>query len=162
VYEPLRQRTIQLVRQSVDALLKGKQRVSLSTIALKSKALDPDHRGISESALLDNQEARTYYEQHRSWHSGRQKHTKPPRPAPPASPGLVKPGRNEQRVRQRYLRMGKETLTERLIAAERTMAEQRERWLSQQDEALTWRMRAEAAEAQLQELQQRDLRRKEE
>ncbi len=162
MYEPLRQRTIQLVRQSVDALLKGKQRVSLSTIALKSKELDPDHRGISESAILANQEARTYYEQHRSWHGGRQKQTKPPRSAPPASPGLVKPGRNEQRVRQRYLRMGKEALTDRLIAAERTMAEQRERWLSQQDEALTWRMRAEAAEAQLQELQQRDLRRKEE
>jgi len=58
--------------------------------------------------------------------------------------------------------MGKEALTERLIAAERAMAEQRERWLSQQDDVLTWRMRAETAEAQLQELQQRDLRRKEE
>ena len=57
--------------------------------------------------------------------------------------------------------MGKEVLTDRLITAERTMAEQRERWLSQQDEALTWRMRAEAAEAQLQELQQKDFRRKE-
>ena len=162
MYEPLRQRTIQLVRQSVDALLKGKQRISLSTIALRSKELDPDHRGISESAILDNQEARAYYEQHRSWHGGRQKQTKPPRSAPPASPALVKPGRNEQRVRQRYLRLGKEALAERLIAAERMLAEQRERWLSQQDEALTWRMRAEAAEAQLQELQQRGFRRKEE
>ena len=162
MYEPLRQRTIQLVRKSVDALLNGKQRVSLSTIALKSKELDPDHRGISESAILDNQEARAYYEQHRSWHGRRQKQTKPPYSAPPVAPRLVKPGRDERRVRQRYLRMSKEALAERLIAAERTMAEKRERWLSQQDEALTWRMRAEVAEAQLQELQQRDLRRKEE
>ncbi len=37
-----------------------------------------------------------------------------------------------------------------------------ERWLSQQDEALTWRMRAEAAETHRQELQQRAIRRKEE
>ncbi len=162
MYEPLRQRTIQLVRQSVDALLKGKQRVSLSTIALKSKELDPDHRGISESAILDNQEARAYYEQHRSWHGGRQKQTKPPYSALPASPRLVKPGRDELRVRQRYLPMSKEALAKRLIATERLMAEQRERWLSQQDAALTWQMRAETAEAQLQELQQRDLRRKEE
>ena len=43
VYEPLRQRTVQLVRQSVDVLLKDKQRVSLSTITSKSKELDPDH-----------------------------------------------------------------------------------------------------------------------
>ena len=33
------------------------------------------------------------------------------------------------------------------LPSERTLAEQRERWLSQQDETLTWRLRAEAAEA---------------
>ncbi len=36
-----------------------------------------------------------------------------------------------------------------LLAIERTFAEQRECWLVQQDEVLTWRLRAEAAEAQL-------------
>jgi hypothetical protein len=64
VYMPKRQRTVDLVHQSVDALRKGKQRVSLATVAAKSKELDPEHRGISESAILDNQEARVYYEQH--------------------------------------------------------------------------------------------------
>jgi hypothetical protein len=54
-------------------------------------------------------------------------------------------------VRQRYLRMRKEALVERLIIAERMLAEQRERWLIQQDEALTWRLRAEAAEIRLKE-----------
>ena len=79
----------------------------------------------------------------------------------PTSPGLVKPGRDEQRVRQRYLRLGKEALVERLISVERMLVEQRERWLCQQDEALTWLMRAEAAEIRLQELQQRVTRQKE-
>jgi hypothetical protein len=37
VYAKLRQRSIDLVKRSVDALLKDKQRVSLSTIAAKSK-----------------------------------------------------------------------------------------------------------------------------
>jgi hypothetical protein len=45
--------------------------------------------------------------------------------------------------------MSKEALVERLITADRTLAEQRERWLGQQDEALTWRLRAEAAEMRL-------------
>lgn len=71
--------------------------------------------------------------------------------ASPTQPPVVKPGRDEQRVRQRYLRLSKETLVERLICAERTLAEQRERWLVQQDEVLTWRLRAEAAEARLKE-----------
>jgi hypothetical protein len=137
VYAKLRQRTVDLVKQSVDALRKDKQRVSLATIAAKSKELDTEGngKGISESAILDNQEARAYYEQQRSWRGSSRKRAKPLVVAPPASPGTVKPGRDEQRVRQRYLRMSK--------------AEQRERWLTQQDEALTWRLRAEAAEERL-------------
>ena len=151
VYLPKRQRTIDLVHQSVDALRKDKQRVSLATIAAKSKELDTagNGKGISESAILDNQEARAYYEQQRSWRGSSRKRAKPLAMASPASSGAVKPGRDEQRVRQRYLRMSKEMLVERLITAERTVAEQRERWLTQQDEALTWRLRAEAAEARV-------------
>ncbi len=74
-----------------------------------------------------------------------------------AQPPAVKPGRDEQRVRQRYLRMGKEALVAHLITAERMVAEQRERWLAQQDEALTWRLRAEAAEVQLRTLKEKHM-----
>ncbi len=162
VYARLRQRTVDLVKRSVDGLRKDKQRVSLSTVAAKSKELDPEHRGISESAILDNQEARAYYEQHRSWRDSPRKRAKPVAGVSPASSGLVKPDRNEQRVRQRYLRMSKEALVVRLITAERTLAEQRERWLVQQDEMLTWRLRAEAAEVQLQQGKENTQRNKEE
>src|SRR5256714_3474165 len=117
VYARLRQRTVDLVKQSVDALSLDKRRISLATVAAKSKELDPDHRGISESAILDNQEARAYYEQHRSWRGPSRKRAKPLVVALPVSSGVVKPGRDEQRVRQRYLRMSKEALVERLIAA---------------------------------------------
>lgn len=160
VYAKLRQRTVDLVKQSVDALRKDKQRVSLATVAAKSKELDLDHRGVSESAILDNQEARGYYEQHRSWRGPSRKRAKSLIVASPSSPGAAKPGRDEQRVRQRYLRMSKEVLIDRLITAERTLAEQRERWLSQQDEALTWRLRAETAETQLTPLKEISSRQK--
>jgi hypothetical protein len=158
VYAKLRQRTVDLVKQSVDALRKDKQRISLSTVAAKSKELDTEGsgKGISESAILDNQEARAYYEQHRSWRGSSRKRAKPLVVATPASPGAVKPGRDEQRVRQRYLRMSKEALVERLIIAERTLTEQRDRWLTQQDELLSWRLRAETAEAQVTRLPRKD------
>ena len=157
VYTRLRQRTVDLVTRSVDALRKDKQRISLATVAAKSKELDTEGggKGISESAILDNQEARAYYEQYRSWRGSPKKRAKPLVVATPALPGVVKHGRDEQRVRQRYLRIGKEALIERLITAERTLAEQRERWLGQQDETLTWRLRAEAAEAQLQKFEEK-------
>jgi len=119
VYAPKRQRTITLVTQSVDTLKASQQRVSLAAISATSKRLDPEGRGISESAILDNQEARTYYEQHRSWQSTRNKRARPITTGHPATPGPIKPDRDEQRVRQRYLRMSKEALVERLIAVER-------------------------------------------
>src|SRR5579859_7294208 len=77
VYARLRQRTVDLVRRSIDALRRDKRRISLSTVAAKSRELDAEHRGISESAILDNQEARAYYEQHRSWQGLPRKRTKP-------------------------------------------------------------------------------------
>ncbi len=162
VYARLRQRTVDLVKQSVDQLRLDKRRISLATVAAKSKELDADHRGISESAILDNQEARAYYEQHRSWRGSPRKRAKPLAAAQTAEPRSVKPGRDEQRVRQRYLRMSKDVLVERLITAERTLAEQRERWLSQQDEALTWRLRAETAERRLQEIKEKSSKLKKE
>jgi len=57
-----------LVKRSVDALRKEKQRVSLSTVAAKSRELDVEGngKGISESAILDNQEARAYYQREES------------------------------------------------------------------------------------------------
>jgi len=147
----LRQRTVDLLKRSVDALRLNKQRVSLSTIVAKSKELDAEGKGISESAILDNEEARVYYEQYRTWQGNRKRRAKPLAVATPAQPSPVKSDRNEQRARQRYLRMSKETLVERLLAVERTYAEERERWLLQQDEVLTWQLRAEAAEARLKE-----------
>lgn len=151
VYTRLRQRTVDLVTRSVDALRKEKQRISLATVVAKSRELDTEGKGVSESAILDNQEARVYYEQYRTWQGNRKRRAKPSTVALPAQLGPVKLDRNEQRVRQRYLRMSKESLVERLITVERTSAEARERWLAQQDEILTWRLRAEAAEARLKE-----------
>lgn len=162
VYTRLRQRTVDLVKRSVDALSLDKQRISLSTVAAKSKELDTEGngKGVSESAILDNAEARAYYEQYRSWRGEPRKRKKPLAVASPASLGTVKPGRNEQRVRQRYLRMSKEALVARLITVERTLAEQRDHWLSQQDEALSWRLRAETAERRLQEIKEKSAQRK--
>src|SRR6266699_2856410 len=99
VYTRLRQRTVDLVRRSVDALRADKQRVSLATVTAKSKELDPDHRGISESAILDNQEAKAYYEHHRTWQGHRRRRATPLVVATAASAKPVKADRNEQRTR---------------------------------------------------------------
>jgi len=147
VYGPKRERTIELVKRSVDMLLEQKERVSLASIVAISQKIDSEGQGISESAILGNEQARAYYEQHRSWKGTQRKRSVAP--AHPSHPGQVKLDRDLTQVRQRYLRMGKAALVDRLLAVEQTYAEQQERWLVQQDEFLQWRLRAETAEAQL-------------
>jgi hypothetical protein len=144
VYTPRRQRTLDQVRQAVDALVIANQPVSLASIAATSKGLDPEGRGISTNAILSNAQARAYYERHRRWTPGRPRRGPS---APSASVNLVRPhislSRDVTRARQRYLRLGKSVLVERLLALEHAYAEQEERWLRVNDELLTWRLGAE-------------------
>jgi hypothetical protein len=149
VYLPKRQRTIDLVQQSVEALHHEKARISLASITAKSRELDQTGAGISESAILTNEAARACYEQHRSWKRQRQLPTSPQKPEKRIPTGSVKLTRDEVRVRQRYHRLPKEALVDRLLAAEHHVAELEQRWLSHQDDVLIFRLRAEVAEKRL-------------
>lgn len=146
VYGPKRQRTVDLVRQAVDALAAAEQRVSMASVAAKSKEMDPDGLGVSESSILVNREAHAYYDQHRTW-----KHPQTKRAsgtdAPPGPPSVrVKPDRDVGRVRRRYLRMSKQELMDRLVAVEQAYAAQEERWLQANDELLATELQSEQAE----------------
>lgn len=146
VYAPRRQRTLELVRHAVDALVTAERAVSLVAIATTSRAIDPTGRGISTSAILGNPEARAHYERHRRWHG-----TRPPRPAPrvwaDATHPRVDPHRDVARARQRYRQWTKGLLIERLLAVERAYADQEDRWLRVNDELLGWQLRATPAQS---------------
>lgn len=144
VYAPRRQRTLDLVRHAVEALVTAQRAVSLAAIATASKTLDPAGRGISPSAILGNPEARAYYQRHRCWRG-----TRPPRPTPRAWADATRPHvdahRDLARARQRYRRWTKSLLIERLLAVERACAEQEDRWLRVNDELLARQLRAAQA-----------------
>lgn len=110
---------------------------------------DPDGVGISESAILTNEEARAYYEQHRSWKHRRRPPTSTLKPSLRQESGSIKLTRDEVRTRQRYQRLSKGELVDRLLTAERSSAEWKQRFLAHQDDILSWRLRAEAAEKRL-------------
>ena len=148
VYAPKRQRTVEVVKRAVDCLLKDKQQVSLASLAARSKELDPEGRGISESAILNNEEARQYYEQHRAWKGKSRKRPTRSKDVPEIT-APIKIDRNLSRARYRYLKMSKAELAARLLAVEQKYAEQEEQWLQVNEELMTWRLRAERAEARL-------------
>jgi hypothetical protein len=129
-----------------DCLLKDKQPISLASLAARSKEVDPEGRGVSEAAILNNEEARKYYEQHRAWKgSSRTRSTRPRNVLEITAP--IKIGRNVSRARYRYLKMSKAELVERLLAVEQKYAKQEEQWLQVNEELVTWRLRAERAES---------------
>lgn len=151
VYEPKRQRTVSLVTRSVDALLRENRRVSLSAIIKQSKVLDPEGRGVSNSAIHNNQEAYNYYEQHRNHKEFQAKRTKESvviNKISEINANRTKPDRDVLRARQRYMRLSKDDLVERLLAVEQAFAEQEEQWHRQNDELLSWRLKAEQTESQ--------------
>lgn len=143
VYGPKRQRTVDLVSQAVQALTAGRLKISLSSISHKSKELDPTGTGVSPSAILANPGAYAIYERHRNW--GRQRSRMTTRP----KPDRVQPvnlSRDVDRVRQRYLKLTKEALVDRLLLVEQAHSEQEERWLRVNEELLTWQLRLHATE----------------
>lgn len=150
MYDLKRCRTVELVKNSVAALLKDRKRVSLAALSARSKAIDPDGRGISESAILKNPEARTYYEQHRSWRkaaSGTRRSAC--KPTTVRIPARIKIDRDAAHVRYRYQRLNKAELVERLLAVEQAHALLQEQWFQLNEETLDWRLRAERSKPQL-------------
>jgi hypothetical protein len=149
VYAPRRQRSVDLVKRSVDILVREQKKVSVASIVAKSKEIDSDGLGISESTILNNNEARTYYEQHRTWKGSRNKRSVIGGMVSYTANVHIKADRDIAGVRQRYMRMSKHELIERLLAMEQACAEQEERWLQVNDDLLEWRIRAAQAEARL-------------
>ena len=149
VYGPKRRRTAELVKKSVDSLVDDRKRISLSALSARSKEIDPDGKGVSETAILNNEEARVYYEQHRRWKAGTRNRPRALKPIGGIVTAGLKGDRDSARVRYRYLTRSKSQLVERLLAVENAHAVLQERWLEANEEVLSWRLRVERAESQL-------------
>jgi hypothetical protein len=149
VYDLKRSRTVELVKSSVDSLMQDRKRVSLATLSARSKEIDRAGSGISESAILKNQEARIYYEQHRSWRKARSGNRQGiGKSTAIGVPARIKSDRDSARVRYRYLKLHKTDLVERLLTVEQAYAALQEQWFALNEEVLSWRLRAERSEPQ--------------
>ena len=123
--------------------------MSLATIAAVSKEIDPEGRGVSESAILNNPAARALWVTARTA-PGKRVVRRPTAPddAAPADP-RIKVDRDPERARRRYRGLTKEGLIDRLLAVEAAYATREDRWQRAGDDVLEWRLRAEAAEQRL-------------
>jgi hypothetical protein len=133
-YAVIRQRTVDLVKQTVDRLIQDGQTVTIEAICKLSQQLDPQGKGIKKAGVLGNAEAYAYYQQHRTSRastSGRVSHR-----AGMAHRLPTDPGRDLGSVRRRYLRERKPDLVERLLLVEQAYIESQQQLARLQFELL--------------------------
>ncbi len=63
-YAAKRQRTVTLVKATVDRLQWEGQKVTIEAICRLSRELDPNGKGVQKAGVLDNPEAHAYYREH--------------------------------------------------------------------------------------------------
>src|SRR5438034_9354795 len=124
-YEAKKQRTVRLVKDAVDQLVKEKQTVTIEAICQKSLVLDPEGRGVKKSAILENSEAHAYYQEHSTSYQAAKKRNRKTRmsSAPDPQPLRIDPNRNVDRARLRYLHLTKAEMVERLLTVEQSSAD---------------------------------------
>lgn len=148
IYEARAKRTFDLVKKSVDVLVSQKQKISLSTIVALSKELDPERKGVSLSALQRNEKANAYYKKHQSYkNSATKRSSVAVKKLSERESPQIKLNRDLTRVRQRYLKLSKEELVDRLLVVEQALAQQEQNLNATNDELLTWRLKAEQSES---------------
>jgi len=99
--------------------------VTIEAICHKSLALDPEGRGVKKSAILSNEEAHAYYQEHSTSYQAAKKRNRKTRmsSAPDPQPLRIDPNRNVDRARLRYLQLTKAEMVERLLTVEQAYAD---------------------------------------
>jgi hypothetical protein len=152
IYEPKRKHSVDLVKQSVDALVNqrkqgNKTRVSLATIVATSKQLGPTGTGVAHTTILENAEAYAYYKKYRTTSSKTVK-----RRNQSGSPETTEqPVTNDPALEKRrryYMAWRRAELVDELLRVRQERDQFQEQWLDASDNLLQWQLRALEAEKQ--------------
>lgn len=147
IYDAREQRTFDLVKNSVDALMSQKQKISLTTIVNKSKELDPESKGVSISAIQRNEKANAYYKRHQSYkNSATKRSSVAVKKLSEVESPRIKLDRDLARVRQRYLKLSKSELVDRILVVEQALAQKEQNLNATMDEMLAWRLKGGQSE----------------
>jgi len=118
----------------------------------ESTRIDYAGQGVSGSAILTNTVAHEYFERYSTFNRKRPKRIRIPDQeyVDAGDMPAVKRERDIARARQRYMRMTKQDLVQRLIAREQAYAEVEERWHAALDDAMRSKLCAVAADQKVQ------------
>jgi hypothetical protein len=130
-YQEKKARTLSLVERAILHLQKEDAAVSLTSIVTASKIVDNEGRGVSSSAILNNEQARQAYERARQWR-GRKAAPIRKRPVPNPLALHIKIDRRRDDVVRRLKKLTKHELIDRLLVVEEAYAALQQKWLEDQ------------------------------
>lgn len=136
VYQQRRDRSLTIGIQTIDFLVEQEIPVTYHNISEHSKAFDEKGKGIHLNTIKCNEELHSYYRKHSRTYKVKNTRKKPVTPSTfdEASIRRISSKRDVNITKKRYLQLSKEELVNRLIAVEKYIAENQERWVTNQFE----------------------------
>src|SRR6266516_2531524 len=142
VYEPKRQHTFDVVKQAIDLLveqrkLDGSTRISLSTITVTTRQLDPAGKGVAHTTILEHEEAYAYYRRYRTAEAPKKRQEVQ---STENERSVIQLDRDQAHVRQRYRQWTQEELVDHLNASRQGLRGNdrmgKRAWTSEEKEAM--------------------------
>lgn len=137
-YDRKRARTLNLVTEAVKLLISNNKPVTLSSISITTKELDPEGKGLHPNTIRSNPEAYCVYTENSITYKKNYqlKNRKKPSMKKMENQNFsnIKIDRDLNLVSSRYKKWSKEELINRLIAAEQYIAENNSKWVDKQFE----------------------------
>ncbi|BAU28534.1 hypothetical protein DFP93_1362 [Aneurinibacillus soli] len=138
VHESRSKRSSSLGKEAIDLLVKQDLPVTLKNVSEKSKEIDPEGRGIHPNTISTNKELNEYYKQHsktykKKLHSNNSIQKRSIKFVP-VDYRRISAERSIENAERKYMKLSKKELVQRLLLAEKYIAENNGAWIAKQFE----------------------------
>ncbi|WP_047155522.1 hypothetical protein [Aneurinibacillus tyrosinisolvens] len=139
IHEKRMERSFELGKTTIDALIKEGKPVTLKNIHEKSKELDSTGKGIHQNTIRSNPDLKEYYQKHSNTYKQKEKSNKSKRNQGGITSTFdyrrLKPDRDKCQLQSKYMKLSKVELVQRLIDAEQYIAENNKQRVSKHFES---------------------------
>ncbi|MFI8716060.1 hypothetical protein [Brevibacillus brevis] len=135
VYTPKKKRSLELAEAAVRTLKERNQKVTIQSIHEVSKEIDPKGNGLHRNTITGNPDVYAVYTENRTYSKNVQVNARTTQSSLPRYEQFLKRLKRDRDlalVRNRYKRLTKQELINRLIQCEQYVAESRHQWLLEQ------------------------------
>ncbi|KQL53011.1 hypothetical protein AN964_05455 [Heyndrickxia shackletonii] len=126
-------RSVDIGKGAIDSLIKKGKLITYTNVAIASKEIDPEGKGIHPNTIRTNEQLYDYYKQHSLTYKQNQ-NSKNIKPTLNTDIDIdfrnIKPNRNEKNTKRNYMKLSKKELVDRLFYAEQYIVEENSEWVA--------------------------------